>query len=221
MNSLTDPFPSLEQLPTIRSVASGPLAPDVEAASRRAADDGYAEGLRRGYDDGRLAAIADAQADLSFGLTALHGAIEDLHHRDVAGVATMAEETVGLALAIAEVVLGREIDTAIDPGRDALVRALAMAPDRGDAVVRFHPEDLARLGDVTTLAGGRRLELVADQRVERGGCIVDVGPARVDAQLAAALDRVRAELSTAELVRTDHELDAIRHDHLHHDGVVS
>ncbi|MEI2654832.1 MAG: hypothetical protein V9G12_22270 [Microthrixaceae bacterium] len=122
MSSLTDPFPSLEQLPTIRSVASGPLAPDVEAASRRAADDGYAEGLRRGYDDGRLAAIADAQADLSFALTALHGAIEDLHHRDVAGVATMAEETVGLALAIAEVVLGREIDTAIDPGRDALVR---------------------------------------------------------------------------------------------------
>ena len=68
-------------------MASGPLAPDVEAASRRAADDGYAEGLRRGYDDGRLAAIADAQAYLSFALTAIHGAIEDLHHRDVAGAA--------------------------------------------------------------------------------------------------------------------------------------
>lgn len=209
MISSTDPFPSLEQLPTIRSAASGPLAPDVAAAARRAGDEAHADGLRRGYEDGYQAGMADARADLSFALTALHEAIEDLHRRDAAGLATLSEDTVTLALAIAEAVIGREIESAVDPGRDALVRALALAPDRGAAVARFHPDDLARLGDVDRVTGGRRIDLVADQRVERGGCILDVGPARVDAQVGAAVERVRAELATAELARTDHELDGL------------
>lgn len=196
MKSSTDPFPALDQLPVVRSVASGPLSPDVIAAARRAADDGYAEGLQRGYQDGRN----DARADLSFALTALHEAIEDLHRRDAAGIATLADETVSLALAIAESVIGRELATATDPGRDALVRALAMAPDRGPAVARFHPDDAERLGDVAAISGGRPIELIADAAVERGGCIVDVGPARIDGQLGAALERVRAELASAELV---------------------
>ena len=205
MKSLTDPFPSIEQLPTVRTAASGPISPDLAAATQRAADDGYADGLRRGYDEGRRAAIADAQSDLSFALTALHHAIEDLHRRDAAGIATMSVETVELAMAIAHTVIGREIDTAIDPGRDALVRALALAPDRGAAIARFHPDDVAQLGDVTGLVGSRELEIVADHRVERGGCVLDVGPARVDAQLSGALERISAELSTAELVRDEHE----------------
>lgn len=203
MMSLTDPFPSLDQLPTIRATASGPLPPSVAAAARRAGEDAYAEGLQRGYEDGRIAAVADAQADLSFALTALHAAIEDLHRRDTLGLATMADETVALALAIAESVIGREIDAAIDPGRDALARALALAPDRGAAIARFHPEDLARLGDVAPIAGGREVSLLADPLVERGGCVLDVGPARVDAQISPALARIRAELSSAELVREE------------------
>ena len=34
----------------------------------------------------------------------------------------------------------------------------------------------------------------------RGGCVLEVGPARVDAQLGPAMERIRAELTTAELV---------------------
>ncbi len=53
-------------------------------------------------------------------------------------------------------------------------------------------------------------EVLADPTVERGGCILDVGPARVDAQLSAAVARVRAELEGAELVRpTDTEATSL------------
>ena len=68
-----------------------------------------------------------------------------------------------------------------------------MIPSHRDRTAELM-EDLARLGDVTTLTGGRRLELVADQRVERGGCIVDVGPARVDA-LISAVEQGRTDLT--------------------------
>jgi len=199
--SSTDPFPAVDDLPTIRAAASGPLPPAVAAAARRAEDRGYEDGLRRGYEEGYAAGAGDARSDVAYALTALHAAIEDLHRRDAAGVATLTDEAVALAVAIAEAVIGRELATSVDPGRDALVRALALAPDRGAAIARFHPEDVALLGPIDTVAGGRTIDVLADPTVERGGCILDVGPARVDAQLSAALDRVRAELEGAELVR--------------------
>lgn len=201
MSSLTDPFPSLHELPVIH--AGDAPRPFDDGAHRQAVERGYAEGVRRGYEDGRAAAEADARNDVSFALTALHSAIEGLAHRDAAGLMEVSAEAVELALAIAEVVIGREIATSLDPGRDALVRALALAPDRGTIVARFHPADLHLFGDLDALDHGRDLQLVADAGVSRGGCILDVGSARVDAQIGPALARVRAELTEGELVRED------------------
>ncbi len=201
----SDPFPRIDQLPEIRTAASGPLSTALSGSVQRAVDEGYAEGVRRGYQDGLTSGTTDARGDIGYALTALHTAIEDLHRRDAAGVASLADETVQLALAIAEAVVGREVQLSSDPAREALARALTMAPDRGTVVARFHPADLALIGDLAAVSGGRDLELVSDHGVERGGCVVDVGPARVDAQLGPALDRIRAELTSAELVRTEWE----------------
>lgn len=197
-----DPFPTVDQLP-LRRATGGVLSP----AEAGAVDAGRAAGYQQGLAEGRAAGIDQAREDLAFALTALHAAIEDLHRRDVAGLATLADETAVLALAVAEAVVGREVAIATDPGRDAIARALSLAPDRGDAVARLHPDDVATLGDLAAVHGGRDIEIVADHRVERGGCLLDVGPARVDAQLGPAIERVRAELASAELVRDDHDLD--------------
>lgn len=197
MISSTDPFPAIEQLPVIRLAGHGSLSPEVEAAAAQARAAGYEDGLHRGYRDGQAAAHDDVRSDVSFALTALHAAIEDLHRRDANGGEALSAEVVELALGVARAVIGREIATAADPGRDALVRALALAPERGDALVRLNPDDLATLGSIEDLAGGRRIELISDATVARGDCVLNVGPARVDAQVGAALDRVRAVLTGA------------------------
>ena len=38
------------------------------------------------------------------------------------------------------------------------------------------------------------MTVIADPAVEPGGCILEVGDSRIDAQLGSALDRVRAAL---------------------------
>jgi flagellar biosynthesis/type III secretory pathway protein FliH len=68
---------------------------------------------------------------------------------------------------------------------------LALARD-GDAVVRLHPDDVSTLGK---LPSGREMRIVADQRVERGGAIVEIGACTIDAQLGSALERVRKALA--------------------------
>lgn len=205
MSSLTDPFPTLDQLPHPMAVP----APTTPAVDGDAVARGYEEGLRRGYEEGARRAAEDARSDLSYALTALHTAIEDLHRRDAATVDDVSGEVVDLAMAVAEIILGHEIDAAIDPGRDALARALAVAPDRGAAVARLHPLDLERLGDVASLTADREVRFVADPNVTPGGCMVDVGAARIDAQIPAALERVRAALVDAQLCDDVDEIDGL------------
>jgi len=196
MTLSTDPFPLLAELPMIDASVLDPSNVVANSAARRRA---VADGYRQGFAEGRAAGDADARGDLAFALTALHRAVEDLHRRDAAGTTNMIDEAVDLALAIAQTVIGRELEVAIDPGRDALVRALELAPDRGAVLARFHPIDLEMLVDIDQVTAGREVHLIADHSVERGGCILDVGAARIDAQIGTALDRVRESLTSTDL----------------------
>jgi flagellar assembly protein FliH len=115
-----------------------------------------------------------------------------------------AAEDVVLATAVelAEALVGRELTftaaAGLGPGLDAVGRALASMPGTRPVTVRLSPADLAAL-DLTKAAAlpaaaGRRLEFTADFGVERGGAIADCDAVRIDAQLGAALTRIRAVL---------------------------
>ena len=62
--------------------------------------------------------------------------------------ASLGPSVIDAALRIAEAVLGRELELADSPGRDALVRALRAAPERGRAnafVAKPGPTNLTRV----------------------------------------------------------------------------
>jgi len=94
---------------------------------------------------------------------------------------------VHLAVELAALLAGRELELADEPARAALERALALVPDAPAVVARMHPSDVA-------LADWERpgVEVVADETVEPGGCVVVAGDTTVDAQLSGALERLRA-----------------------------
>jgi len=195
MTSLTDPFPSIDDL-------EAPLVPGADtelvALRRRGFEEGRAagfeagrfEGLARGAVEGRAEVAARVDAVLAELSRALDGA-DQSHTR-------LSAEILDLALAIAAAVLQREVVSSSNPGRESLLRAMTLVPDRTAIVAHLHPDDYGLLGDVGDLAPGREITLVPDPSIGRGECVVDAGAGRVDARFAPALERVRAALETSE-----------------------
>lgn len=180
----------------------------IDEARTHGYHDGHAAGYRDGWDAGERAARASVAAVLWARiepvLTALRGATADLAERDAVRLEEIEPELIGLVLSMTEALLGRELACAPSPVRDAMRRALAFVPDRGEVTVFVHPDDADTIGAVDDLVPGRDLRFVGSATVERGACIVDVGACRVDAQLAPALERVRSVLRTAKRAdRTD------------------
>jgi flagellar assembly protein FliH len=179
-------------------VAGGPAGRDrIEAATAEGYREGYQQGLNQGRAEGLAAARAagtEQRQRLVAVTEALSRAAEEMNRRDLAAADSIGTQVVDLAFRLAEAVLARELAVATSPGRDAIARALAFAPTSHEAVVRLHPDDALVVGDLGALEAGRHVTVVSDAGVERGGCVLETGEARVDAQLGAALARARAVL---------------------------
>jgi flagellar assembly protein FliH len=173
--------------------------------------DAQAAGYAAGWSEGRQAAeLAAREAREAFAAEAaeITAAQEDSAHRVLAAVADAVErferratpavenlqvELVEAAFALARHILGRELATAAEPGRDALARALALAPPGRSAVARLNPGDAATLPGTATV-DGREVVVVADPALAPGDAIVECDASTIESRLDAALDRVRQAL---------------------------
>lgn len=171
---------------------TGPWAAEAAKAFERARQEGHTAGLRLGYAEGTAQAWAEARAEvdrLADAVDILGGEVEA---RVAAAITELIDRTTGLALVIAEAILGREVKTAADPGAEAIARCLAMAPLPGAVVAHLSPADADRLGPLPQLEG-RSFTVVADPALASGDARVTVADTLVDGRLDEALARV-AEL---------------------------
>lgn len=104
-----------------------------------------------------------------------------------------------LAVRIAEKILGREL--ALDPAAVVDVAAAAMrhAGEPREVLVRCAPEDLDALERgkpriVERCRAAQLVRFVADERVGRGGCIVETELGVVDARLSTQLEAIERAL---------------------------
>ena len=177
-----------------RAPVADPVA--AEAEVRRGYDDGYQAGLLEGLASGRAAIAAEsaaAVARLEAAAGALDAAAADLGRRHALELTGLEDALARAAIDLAAAVIGRELEVSASPGADALARALALVPAGSVAVARLHPADAAVLADAP-VDGAGALTVIPDPAVEPGGCILEVGDSRIDAQLGSALDRVRSAL---------------------------
>jgi flagellar assembly protein FliH len=185
-------------------VDAGPTRPaewsavptSMEHRLEQARQAGFADGHRAGLEEAMATAEGVRLAAASRAADRLAAAAADVGEQRAAVVAELVTDVVGLAFELLEILVGREAALSDAPARDAVVRALALAPEGDDLLVRVHPDSGIGVAEIEQLAADPRVTVIHDPDVEAGGCLVSVGPCHIDAQIAPALARVRACLES-------------------------
>jgi flagellar assembly protein FliH len=126
---------------------------------------------------------------------ALGAAVTQLEQAALPVAEDVRDSVITIVLTLVEDVLCRELALADSPVVDAVRRALTLCPADAPTVVRLHPDDLAELPAEALAELPDTVRVVGDLSVERAGAVAETGATRVDAQLGAALERVRAVLA--------------------------
>jgi type III secretion protein L len=179
-------------VPAVVMEARAEAAAILEAARARAAvvvEDSH----RQGLDAGRAEAAAAVVGLLAAGRAEAEAMLERVQPAALAIATRMAEKIVGRAVEL-------------DPTTMAAIAAEALDACRtrdGLARLRVHPEDLAAVTPALAalaerLGEGAVLELVADEGMERYGCVVETSVGTVDARLTTQLAALRRALGETD-----------------------
>jgi flagellar assembly protein FliH len=181
------PAPSPAEEPPIDAAVLGQHQLRLAALERDAFATGYAQGERAGLEAGNTRAEAM--------LRRLAQTLEELGTLRESMIRQTEHQMVDLALAIARRILRRE--TTLDG--DLIVAMARVALERlgeaGSATIRLSPEDYSqtvqRHGDEWA---GRKVKVLPDASVSRGGCLVESEFGFVDAGVEAQFDEVMRAL---------------------------
>lgn len=210
----TAPTASSPALGVGPALAAAAPAMDLEAevqrrlqAERASWQQQLADGARQaGREEGLAAGLAQGQAagraEWDARVAQLDALLAGLHEQLAAGIAGHEDLLVELAFEAVLRILGEAAPTRA--GVLAIVRAaLQTLPEREGLVVRLAPHDAAAVealrDELPRLAGTRGLELVADDRIELGGCLVETAGGGLDARLETQVQRLRELLLAARL----------------------
>jgi flagellar assembly protein FliH len=159
--------------------------------TERLAQEAYEEGFRKGRADGEdefrkeVGASAEALAAVSESIRAAHSAFLE----------SLEPQVLSLVQAIVQRVLYRDMRADPDLVLRTVRHALENLTDRARLLVRLNPADLEvvrnhKLTFLEEFDGVRQMELMGDDTITSGGCIVESELMQVDAQLDERLERV-------------------------------
>jgi flagellar assembly protein FliH len=163
---------------------------------------GFLEGEQKGRNDGQKAAFEQALKKIEAPLSALRAGLLQLQRIRHETYRRIENEVVKLAMAIAEKVICREIntdrETVVWVAKEALARV--KSPDK--LTIKMNPEDLPFLSQTQYQISDfinniEQVNLVAEAGIERGGCIVETDSGEIDARVEKQLQAIEESFKTA------------------------
>lgn len=154
------------------------------------------------FKEGIQAGLAQADNNLNEPLQALANALED-----ISGLrATLLKENAGdmlkLIMAIAEQVIHCEVSIKEDVILATLDGALDAAIESDEYHIKINPDDFTVVTEkkpelVASITGLKNITLETDQKIIRGGCLIESDLGQVDATIDGRLDEIRHHLANS------------------------
>jgi flagellar assembly protein FliH len=198
-------FPALEGAP-VQAPPHAAMPREQLLAAANAEAEAIREAARtRGHAEGLAAGLAEAQTQLEPARAALVEARAAVERTADDIAPTVEQRAVDLALALAEKILSTALE--VDPSLVGSVAAGALrrVVSRDRIMLQVNPEDVglvqaALAADTNELSASRRIEVCAERRVPRGGCIVRTVEGEIDARIEQQLERAAALLRETTVV---------------------
>lgn len=178
----------------------------VSAAQARASeirDQAREAGHGEGYDAGK----AEGKEELGPVIVTFRELVEGVRAARATVIAEAEPELVRLSMAIAE----RIVHTEVANNRNVIVEnvrsALTRLVNREVVTLRLNPTDLEAIRQyrdaIVAASDVEHLRIVEDQRVDRGGVVVETEAGTIDAKIATQLREAKRALLTEEAIALD------------------
>ncbi|MDR1484688.1 MAG: hypothetical protein LBT09_07675 [Planctomycetaceae bacterium] len=191
------------------------LRVDEEAAKTSGYDDGYKlgydEGSVKGYTDGELQATVDYaervrnEASVQLGaqletlLPAVKTMIERIETARQSFLQLWEQSVIRFSVLIAERAISRELPNMFDIPLSLVRESLELGTGSTSMKVRLHPDDFESLKPqidllVDELSVAAQTCIVSDEKIARGGCVLETALGVIDNQIKSRLERIEQEL---------------------------
>jgi len=176
----------------------------VERASARVAEIETAA-RQRGHEEGLAAGRSAAEAQMAQSVGALEELVENTRAQRNAVIESAEPELVRLAMAIAERIVYDHV--AIDPNvvLENVRHALTRLVGREVVTLRVNPADLEIIrqyrDSMASSNDVEHLRIVEDQRVDRGGVVVETDAGTIDAKVATQIREARRALQSDDILQ--------------------
>lgn len=166
-----------------------------QEAEKQGYSDGLEKGLAEGREQGRAEALAESSEQLRQLSAAWSQVATDWEQQRIDMEREARQAVLEFALSAAEKIVHRVIEVDESVVVDQAAQALSLVLSAHDASVRIHPVDRPMLEDampelIKELASLEHIELVDDETITPGGCIVAFGQGRIDATVERQLQRL-------------------------------
>jgi flagellar biosynthesis/type III secretory pathway protein FliH len=172
------------------------IVQEAHSDARRIAAEAEAAGREAGF----AAGLEAAREEIAVARQALEAAAAQVEATREAALDRMEVQAAELGLALARKILSASLEVKPELVVDVTRSALRRVAERDRLVVEVNPDDFALLrseieGVADSLGGFHGLEVVAERRVARGGCLLRTTEGEIDAGIDEQLERA------AEIVR--------------------
>ncbi|HOV70512.1 MAG TPA: FliH/SctL family protein [Clostridia bacterium] len=169
---------------------------DAEATK----DEIYAGAYKRGYEDGVISGSEEARREVNGYIAKLQEALDQINQNRQNLISTMQPKIWELVLAIAEKVIGNELDLNREAYLKILERALSGLREKQVLKITVHPdfyETVCSMKENPAVQQDflRDAEICADAQADRYALIVETSAGEIDAGLSTQIDQVRLAIS--------------------------